>query len=552
MVRRFRSPLLWILLLTACVYGATLTNGFVNLDDPLLVTGNPHVLSPSFANVWYVFTHFDPELYIPVTFLSYQLEVWTLGLHAWHLHLFSLLVHFGCIALIYAIAKKLSASTVTAIITASLFALHPINAEAVLWISARKDLLSGFFGLATMYSFLSWQERGGRKRYWLSVFFFLLALGSKVTIVMLPLILLLLLRRRTHLMKSLKNVLPFFVLAIIFGIVAIVGKETVGSSLKIVPMILMAFRSVFFYLTLIIVPAGFSAMHSLAPASALRSPLLPLSIVVVCGLLARSWSKRKQFPHVFSGVIFFLIILSPSFAHYARGNGFFVLGSERYVYLASAGIFFAIASLWTALHTSSKLSSFSKKNLIIGSVLFLLILGYLSMLRVFVYENAIIFNLDILQKNPRDSRASFNLGMALEDAKRPQEAEKAYSMSILYEPNYIQSLIALGSLLMREGRTDEAREFFQRAIESRPDSFKGYFFLGLLEEKQERFEIALKLFRDAERNFPDYPEVHVRIATVLGKLQRFDEAIEHYKILTTLDPTFAKNFEDALRSMQRH
>lgn len=392
-----------------------------------------------------------------------------------------------------------------------------------------------------------------KKKWWyiLSLVCFALALGSKVSVITLPLLLPFLLQKNSSKKIYLQTILPFLFLSLLFGIIAIVGKSFVGSLLNPIDMIIMAFQSAFFYLTLIVLPSGFAAVHSLAPVNALRSPLLPVSIVVILGVVWSAWSVRKRYPHLLLGVCFFLVMIAPSFTHYTRGNEMFMLGSERYVYLASVGIFFAIASLWSEIFSSPTCTARIKKILLSGSILFLVILSYLTFLRVPVFQDAIIFNIDIIQKNPRDSRAHFNLGSALEEAKRPQEAEKAYSISLELEPNYLQSIIALGSLFFHEGRMDEARELFQHAINIRPDSFKGYFFLGILEEHQDRFEIALKLFRDAESKFPDFPEVHLRIANVLGKLKRFDEAILEFQTLATLDPTFAKNMETILREYKK-
>jgi dolichyl-phosphate-mannose--protein O-mannosyl transferase len=138
----------------------SLKNGFVNLDDPLLVTQNPHMQHASVANIGYVFTHLDPELYIPLTFLSYQMETWILGNAAWHYHLLNVLLHLGCIVLVYTLILRLTKKKVIAVIVTALFALHPINAETVLWVSSRKDLLCTFFTLASLLSFLEFRDSG--------------------------------------------------------------------------------------------------------------------------------------------------------------------------------------------------------------------------------------------------------------------------------------------------------------------------------------------------------------------------------------------------------
>ena len=78
--------LLWGLL----VYAPSLFNGFVDWDDTFLIIANEHIRSLSPGNLLYVFTHFDPELYIPLTFVSYQLNYLIAGASPFAFHAVSL------------------------------------------------------------------------------------------------------------------------------------------------------------------------------------------------------------------------------------------------------------------------------------------------------------------------------------------------------------------------------------------------------------------------------------------------------------------------------
>jgi hypothetical protein len=278
--------LIAILIATVAVYAASIGNGFVNLDDPLLVTENLHVQNASFANIGYVLTHFDPELYIPVTFLTYQAETWLLGNGAWHFHAFAIVLHLICVAFVFSIVRRFSHHDGIALLTAGIFALHPLNAETVLWISARKDQLSSTFFLASLFSFLRYQETSRLRWYWISVVTFVLAAFSKVTAITLPVLLVLLAGKPSNLRKWLKHFVPYFGVAIIAGTIAIFGKTLVESRFVITDLLFMAFRSTSFYLKLFVVPAQQSAIHAIDPRS-LYSPALLISIITVSAL---AWS----------------------------------------------------------------------------------------------------------------------------------------------------------------------------------------------------------------------------------------------------------------------
>lgn len=542
MLQFFRRNLglTFTLFATIGVYALSLGNGFVNLDDPLLVTENAHVLVPSLQNIWYVLTHFDPELYIPVTFLSYQIETWILGTNAWHFHLVNLLLHLGSIILVHSIIQKISGNKTIAVVTAALFALHPINAEAVLWISARKDLLAALFSLATIGAYM----QGNKKWYIWSIVFFLLALGSKVSVVALPLALVFIAEVDEPLLrenKKWKRTLPFFALSVLFGLIAIAGKGAVTEQFEWTTLIVMMFRSILFYLQLVFIPTGQSAVHAISPN--LFPPMNMLAFAIVIGVSFGFWKTRKKWPALFGAWVFFLLMLAPTFLHYTRGSNTLMLGSERYMYLPSIGMFFIIATVWSELRKREWRLPLFDYIFRGASLLILLVLGFLTFLRTFVFADAIIFNLDILQKYPGNARASYNLGVALERDKRPMDAEEAYQASALADPTFVDPLLNLGILFMGEGRKDEAIEMFEKAVKIRPDYFKTHFNLGVAEQQLGNVDAAIASYKKTIELFPDFPEVRKNLATIYGQKKMFKEALAEYEILATIDPGFAQELE---------
>ncbi len=534
--------------MTAAVYAASLWNGFVNVDDPLLVTENTHVLVPAFSSLWYVLTHFDPELYIPVTFFSYQIETWMFGLHAWHFHAINLLLHLGSTLLVWSIVKKLTKSEMVAGITAALFALHPLNAEAVLWVSSRKDVLSAFFFLASLRAYLHHGDTRAKASCVWSIVLFVLALGSKVTALTLPLVLLVIEWNKGGTRRSVKKLWPFFGFAMLFGIVAIVGKTTVGKTLELQPMIVMAFRSIFFYLKLTVMPSGQAIMHAV-PKTQLWSPELPLAIAVVGGLTFTLWKAVKKLPAPWWGWVFFCVTLAPTLVHYTRGNEFYLLASERYAYLPSIGIFLIVASVWTKLFSHPHVRAATRKILVIGSACVLIVLAFLTVLRTFVFRDSVMLHVDTLQKHPDDSRAAYGLGMALEADKRPMQAEIAYEAALKMKSDYADAAIDLGILLLGEGRREEGLAMLERASTMKDDSFKAHYNLGVAYQNISRWSDAATAYEKSIALFPDFPDAHRNLATAYGKLGKMKEAVRELEILATMDPKTAKALAEAKKKL---
>ncbi|MDD5026734.1 MAG: tetratricopeptide repeat protein [Candidatus Peribacteraceae bacterium] len=321
------------------VYAASLSNGFVNWDDGILVYGNPIITDFSLDAVRKAFTTFDPELYVPFTLLSYQLEHLLFGLNPFVYHFDNLLLHLLNTLLAFWLLLKLTGRREVAFFAALLFGVHPLNTETVAWVSARKDLLSGAFFLGSVVAYMSYRERKTIALKVWSILLFLFGLLAKVSIAVLPVVLILIDGMRDGHLSVRKIVAkwPYFLLSIIFGVVAIVGKEHNIIGLNVWQIALISVKSTVFYLGKLVWPVKFSVFyHYVGPivisASTFFVPLIILGlIVIVAGLLAR---RTKWVPF---GALWYLLLLAPSFVTFYKGGEIFY-ASDRYAYLASIGI----------------------------------------------------------------------------------------------------------------------------------------------------------------------------------------------------------------------
>src|SRR3989338_1587757 len=123
------------------LYGRTLPYGFVDWDDGLLITGNLTVQEFTFSSIGKAFTSYDQELYIPLTFVSYQLNHVIVGLSPWIYHLTNILLHAANAFLVMLLVSRLAKNSSAGLIAGLLFLVHPLHTEAAVWASARKDVL---------------------------------------------------------------------------------------------------------------------------------------------------------------------------------------------------------------------------------------------------------------------------------------------------------------------------------------------------------------------------------------------------------------------------
>ena len=223
-----RGIILSILLLSLIiivVFTPCLKNGFTNWDDDILVKNNPGIKILSGGNIVKIFTSFHFAHYHPLVLLSYSLEYGLFGLNPGVYHATNVLLHIINALLVFWLFYLLSSRVSVSLVTALFFAVHPLRVESVAWIAERKDVLYALFFLGGLIAHFYYTKRNSKKYYFLCLFLFLLSLLSKAMAVSFPFVLLVIdygagrkITGRTLLEKA-----PFFALAVIFGIIAILA-----------------------------------------------------------------------------------------------------------------------------------------------------------------------------------------------------------------------------------------------------------------------------------------------------------------------------------------
>src|SRR5574341_2577218 len=386
----FSRPAQWlapplIALLTIAAFLPTLRNGFVNWDDTVLLSGNPHYRGLGWTQLKWMFTTFHEGHYQPLSWLTYGLDYLLWGMNPVGYHLTSLLLHAAATVVFYFVARRLLrlalpglggesalGPSLAAAFAALLFSLHPLRVESVAWATARRDVLCGLFYLLTLLAYLRAVEgrAGGRAHpRWLAaaVGLSVLALLAKVMAVSLPVLLVILdvypLRRLgggpgRWVGRGVRQVwwekVPFVLVAVPAALLAPFATPHGGTILSlhqhgVAARLAVLVYGLAFYLWKTVVPLGLSPLYELPVAlNPLDSPYV-LSGVVILALSLLLLLARRRWPAglaLWSAYVAILLTV--------HGNVQIIgyqIAADRYTYLACLG--WAVlggAGLLTAWH----------------------------------------------------------------------------------------------------------------------------------------------------------------------------------------------------------
>jgi tetratricopeptide (TPR) repeat protein len=534
------------LVLVLLAFGPSLFGAFIFWDDDLLVFENPVVQAMTPWTLGKIFTMYDPELYIPLTFLSYQINFLIGGMSPFVYHLTNLLLHTANTLLVTGIAYLLlRGNRIAAIITGLLFAVHPLHTEAVAWISARKDILSAFFFLLATFLFLLHAEQPSRKRYIGMLLAFLCALLSKVIAVTFPVVILIIVwyhsGRITR--KDVRGMVPFFALSIIFGIVALYGKPGQIGTVHALEFILMAVYSTAFYLQKIVAPVSLSVIYPFDAAIALRTPEILVSSLMLGVLIFVSVFLYRRVRWPLLSLLIFGILLAPTFINYRKGfeaqDVYFA--SDRYAYLASIVVLLIIASALEKVGAlrAMPLPRRPRALFLVSPVLFICI--GLSFSQSRTWQGSIPLFTHALSLYPTAQAAHNNLGTVYYRKGDLASAEEHYNQAIALRP-LASTWSNLGTLYRRQGKLQESLLSFREAIRINPGEYDAYFGLGILLAQAGKFPEAEAAYRKAMTLDPADPGAPLNLGALYMQQGRFAEAVEQYLHALDIHPFYANAY----------
>ena len=574
--------LLIILLWTILVFFPVLQNDFVNWDDDRNLLENRNFRGLGWEQVQWMFTTFHMTLYRPLTWVSFGLDYLFWGMNPSGYHLTSLLLHAVNAVIFYFVALRLLRLTIAtskvrvefylqlaAGFSALLFALHPLRVEAVAWASARNDVLSGTFYLATILCYLkatALRRTGRSSTLWMTgaVVVYTLSLLSKAIGMTLPFVLLLLdvyplgrlgmgpgrwfgsVSRKVWWEKG-----PFLLLAGGAGVIALLAKQRAIYSFDEIGLLQRLAQSVWgliFYLWKTVVPLGLSPLYELSYLGTSGWPSL-LSLLLTLALSIGLFLARHRWPAGLASWVYYLIVLAPVLGVAQSGPQ---LVADRYTYLSCLGWALlggaALCRCWRFSACTDRLT----KNSVVPGALAAAVLGSLSLLtwnQARVWHNSETLWMHALSVGPRSSYAHNNLGNALFERGKIEEATSHYRDALQLNPGHAKAHNNLANALVNQGKLDEAIVHYREALRIDPAYARAHYNLANTIVGRGRLEEAIYHFREAVRNDPNYAKAQYNLGIALAKEGELAEAIKHFGQLLRVDSDNAAAHEALARTL---
>lgn len=547
-VRTLRSWIVLglILIVTAITYRGVVANDFV-MDDFHTVRDNPAVRSLSLAGSWFVSpyatsVHRERQNYRPVVVATHAIDYAIWGARPGPHHVTNLLVHLGVVVLAFALAQRVGGDT-AALCAAAVVALHPINAEAVNYLSARSSSLSALFVLAAIWAYERAIQSGARWWWILGLIFGALSVGAKEGSAVLPLLVLIWdrIQRPGSWSGVGRRMVPWVLLVVIYGIVRTLvlthADLSIGS--KVDQHLLFAIKIALTSLGYWFWPFGLTADHGWPiriEAETARSLVLgALLTVLATGLIARL-SRR-----VGLCVSWFWIALLPAGA-LAFVTRFFLYEDHR-VYLSGIGLAWGVGTIFAAVSRGLN----SRPSASRAWILVWLTLAGLAvrqdMIRTEVWVNSPTLWEDVLAKDPDNVQGLNVRGLNLLWTGRPEAALEAFTRSAQLEPRLPRTHDYLGMAYAHLGQWSKAIPAFKQAIRMMPRYIDAHLHLGEAYEALDRWDEALAAYEHLVGVDPGEVRAWGRAGHVLERHGRYQEAAERYRRALAYDPTNAEVLE---------
>ena len=573
-----------LLLAVGLVYVQTVRHEFINCDDDRYVYENPQV-SRGLSREGMVWAAGERVGYWgPLTWISLMLDAQVYGLSAGGYHLSNLLLHAVTTILLFLVLRAMTGQLWPGAMAAALFAVHPLRAESVAWVTERKDVLSGLFFMSTLGAYVWYVRRPfSLGRYLLLAAVFTLGLMVKPMLVTLPLVLLLLDYWPLHRFAGLRsNGAP----PLQWGgfsrgasvLQALLGRFPVGWQLLLEKLPLLAPVAVVCAFTLMSqrealasfrsLPMGWRLGNALVSYAAYigqffypvglavmrpRSIDLPTwkifaALLVLVGITAAAWIGRRRFPYLLVGWFWYLGMLLPM-------SGVVQFGiqavADRFTYLPQIGL--AIALAWAA-GDACRAGPHVRRLCGVAAVLLLaIVMGCAWRQTVFWQDSETLWNHTLLCTSG-SALAHYNLAAVLLHRGQLDEAKRHYQQALKYKPDYVEAYVNLGIVLASQGRFDEALVQYGKALKIKPDSADAHTNLGVVLAAQGRLDEAAQHYRQALKADPDCAEAYNNLGSLLGRQRKYDEALALFQRALAIKPDFAQareNLDRALAHLHR-
>lgn len=514
----FTSGVAVLVALVAAVFWQTKSFGILNFDDdqyldPLIRQG---LTWNGFVRAW---TAGHVGNWHPLTTLSFMLDAQLFGDWWGGYHLHNVVLHGAAVAFLFAALTRLTGAMGRSLVAAAIFAIHPLRAESVAWITERKDVLSGLFLATTLLAYAWYVEKPeSRWRYAAVLVNFAAGLLSKSMLVTLPVALLILdwwpLRRITDAgplgfagvggsesrdfprrspRELLVEKLPMLALSAASAVATVVSVGDVVRPISTLPFVVRASSSVVAYASYVLQlvwPVGL-APHYPYSSTGPAAWQVAASAVFVAAFTGLAWFARRSWPAFTAGWAWFLVTLLPVIGFIPSG---IQLIADRYTYVSQ--IWLVVALVWGAADAVERLGM-PRLAVWTATTVGLMGMTVAGRWQTWHWRDSESLWRYTLAATADNAYAHANLASVLAQKGEPVEAAEHNRRALSLESDNLIALSNLATLLVDRGGTAEAIRLYERSVEINPKFVFGWFNLGNALQKVGRTSEAEAAWRKA-------------------------------------------------------
>jgi len=507
-----------LLLAVLVLYWPVTHADFVYLDDGQYVQTNPYVQQGlSLNSVYWALTNPIMGNWHPLTMWSYMLDYEIFGLNPGGFHLTNLLFHAVDTALAFLVFYRLTGARGRSWFVAALFGLHPLHVESVAWIAERKDVLSAFFWLLAMGTYVRQVECAAaadvraKKYHSLTLLFFVLGLMSKSMLVTLPCVFLLLdfwpLKRfpAVPFRRLVTEKIPFFAVAAAASVLTFLFQKRCGATtfvdgIPFAARLQNALVSYGRYLGKFFWPENLAIFYPHPKHWPLGAVLL--AVLLLVAVTAFVYGRRKPQPFLLVGWLWFVGTLVPVIGLVQVGGQAM---ADRYTYLPSLGFF--VLMVWGGYELLKNYRQSFYLSLALGVVA----LGFCSL----------------------KTRQQLPYWQNMETISR-------HALAVTQD-NYIAHQLR-GVYFASKDLLDDSAQEFQATITLKPDYDFAYYNLGVVLSRANHCAAAIRALNEAIRLKPDLADAHYSLGFALFNHGEIAAGIAEYREAVRLQPVMLDSF----------
>ncbi len=557
-----KEHLFFILLLAVLVFSIyydSFNNSFI-WDDHAFIEENPSIRKLDMRHIASFFSdknatssneRLSGDVWRPLTILSFAVDYKFWKLNPRYYHIENTIFHILNAILVYILMVLICENITAAFIAALVFGIHPVQTEAVTWISGRANVLFLFFGLSSFLCHIKNRiNRTGVFWYSLSVIFFTLGLLSKEMAIILPLILILYDIHFYSLPKKRSNYYaPFFLISFSyivarFSVLGRFAQRDTWWGESMLYNILTVFKAVAGYLRLLVFPANLRTGYLVDISKSIGEKDAILAIMVLSLVIfLYIWKFRNKKVMSFYILWFFVTLIPVS-----NIIPFKTIMAERFLYLPSI----AFAAIFGILF--SKIIEKFKSNIILRSITMfilaaiLIFYGLATITRNIEWRNELIFGLKEVARSPSNPRCHYNLGLAyMKEAEKNSHSKdmsdsyyalaiKEFNETTKLMPDHQLAYINSGDVYNRLGLYNLAIENFKHAI-SIEENYAAYNNLAIAYYNNQMYDKTIKSCRRSLGLKPDHMDAYINLGNAYFMKSEYRKAKMAWSRATVLgDP----------------